>query len=281
MDQSPELDAQRANYFQGLIGVLRWIIELGRIDIMVAVSMLSRYLANPRVGHLEETLHIFAYLKCHERRAVVFDYTTPKFDRSRFTECDWSEFYPNAKEEEPPNAPELRGREVHMMCFVDADNAGCRETRQSHTSIIIYVQLTPVIWYSKRQNMVESSTFGLKTAVKQVEVLWYKLRMMGVPVDGPTNVFCDTLKKKHNAIAYHQTCEAIAAGIIHVAWEDGQLNLADVLTKLMPGPKLRGLGLLHRTAYGVCFISLIGQEMSYAALLSPQQCVCVSIYLNF
>ena len=64
---------------------------------MVAVLILFRYLANPHVEHLEETLHIFAYLKCHDRSAVVFDHTTPKYDSSRFTECDWSEFYPGAK----------------------------------------------------------------------------------------------------------------------------------------------------------------------------------------
>ena len=75
--------------------------------------------------------------------------------------------------------------------------------------------------------------------------------MMGVPVDGPTSVFCNNelvfknstepesiLKKKHNAIAYHRTLEAITGSIIHVAWEYGRFNLADVLTKLMPGPKL-------------------------------------------
>lgn len=65
LDKSSELDPTRANYFQGLIGVLRWIVELGRIDIAVSVSMLSRYLANPREGHLEEAFHIFAYLKKH------------------------------------------------------------------------------------------------------------------------------------------------------------------------------------------------------------------------
>ena len=77
---------------------------------------------------------------------------------------------------------------------------------------------------------------------------------MGVPIDGPTSVFCDnksifknstrpesTLKKKHNAIAYHGTDKAIAAGIIRIAWEDGWFNLADVLTKLMPDSKLRDL----------------------------------------
>lgn len=50
---------------------------------------------------------------------------------------------------------------------------------------------------------------------------------------GPMNVFCDNKSdKKHNVIAYHQTHEAIAAGIIQVAWEDGCFNIA-VLTKLI------------------------------------------------
>ena len=87
-----------------------------------------------------------------------------------------------------------------------------------------------------------------------VEGLRYKLRMMGVQVDGPTNVFCDnelvvknstkpesTLKKKHNAIAYHRVREAQAAGIVRIAKEDGETNLADVLTKCLPGPRLREL----------------------------------------
>ena len=112
LDRSPELDAKRANYYQGLIGVLRWTIKLGRVDIMVAISMLSRYLANPRVGHLEEVFHVFAYLKSHPKSAIVFDHTTPVFDESRFTPCDWKEYYPDAKEPEPPNAPELLGEAI-------------------------------------------------------------------------------------------------------------------------------------------------------------------------
>jgi hypothetical protein len=259
LDTTPELDPKQANYFQGLIGVLRWMVELGRIDIMVAVSMLSRYLASPRAGHLEEAIHIFAYLKAHDRSSVVMDDSLPSFDESRFVKCDWSEYYPGACEPEPPRAPELRGNSVTTTCFVDADHAGCQETRRSHTGIILFLQKAPISWYSKRQNTVESSTFGsefvaMKTAIEQCEALRYKLRMMGIPVDGATNVFCDnesvfknaskpesTLKKKHNAIAYHRTREAIAAGIVRLAWEDGRFNIADILTKLMPGPKLKAL----------------------------------------
>jgi hypothetical protein len=94
----------------------------------------------------------------------------------------------------------------------------------------------------------------MKTAIELVEGLRYKLRMMGVPLDGETNVFCDnesvfknstvpesTLKKKHNAIAYHRTREAQAAGIIRIAWESGDTNIADLLTKLLPRPRMHEL----------------------------------------
>ena len=90
LDASPELDARRASYYQGLIGILRWVVELGRVDILIPVAMLSRYLTAPRVGHLEEVLHIFAYLKRYNRSALVFDLGTPVFEGERFTKCDWS-----------------------------------------------------------------------------------------------------------------------------------------------------------------------------------------------
>jgi hypothetical protein len=90
---------------------------------------------------------------------------------------------------------------------------------------------------------------AMRIAVELIEALRYKLHLFGVPIEGSTNVFCDkneavtknaihpesTLKKKHNAIAYHRTREAGAAGTIRVTKEDGKTNfLADVLTKPLP-----------------------------------------------
>jgi hypothetical protein len=37
LDFSVELDSSKVNYYQGLIGILRWIVELGRIDLIVPV----------------------------------------------------------------------------------------------------------------------------------------------------------------------------------------------------------------------------------------------------
>jgi hypothetical protein len=55
-----------------------------------------------------------------------------------FPEFDWTEFYYEAKEAKPPNAPEPRGHAVQMNAFVDVDHAGNRMTRRSQTGILIY-----------------------------------------------------------------------------------------------------------------------------------------------
>jgi hypothetical protein len=259
VDSSPLLDDARTNYFQALIGVLRWICELGRIDILVDVSKLSRYLVAPRQGHLEQVLHVFAFLKRHPKSKIVFDDYTPPLAGLGYQAHDWSELYPGAAEVLPHNMPEARGRTVMTTCFVDADHAGCLATRRSQTGILIFLQNAPVMWYSKRQNTVESSTFGsefvaARIAVEMIEGFRYKLRMFGLPIDGPTNMFCDnqsvvlnatrlesTLKKKHCAVAYHRCRESQAAGITQWCHEPGETNLADILTKSLPGVRLQTL----------------------------------------
>jgi hypothetical protein len=41
LDVSPELNAETSNYYQSLIGVPRWAVEIGRINITTEVSMLA------------------------------------------------------------------------------------------------------------------------------------------------------------------------------------------------------------------------------------------------
>ncbi len=57
LDYSPFLSENAAIYYMELIGILRWAIELGRIDIMVDVSLLSSYSMQPRMGHLDQVFH--------------------------------------------------------------------------------------------------------------------------------------------------------------------------------------------------------------------------------
>ena len=53
MDSSAELGPFFLNYYETQVGVLRWMVELGGIDIITEVSMLASQLALPQEGHLE------------------------------------------------------------------------------------------------------------------------------------------------------------------------------------------------------------------------------------
>jgi hypothetical protein len=63
MDSSPELMPEDASYFQSLIGVLHWMVEIGRIDMITEVNMLATHMAMPIEGHLDCVFHIFGYLQ--------------------------------------------------------------------------------------------------------------------------------------------------------------------------------------------------------------------------
>ncbi len=75
--------------------------------------------------------------------------------------------------------------------------------------------------------------------------------MFRIPIEGPANTFVDnnsvvlnatvptsTLKWKHNSIACHRVCEAIATNVIRIAKVSGKKNIADILTKPLPANDL-------------------------------------------
>jgi hypothetical protein len=258
IDVTPELSVDEASYYQSLIGILRWIVELGRVDICCEVSLLSSHLALPRKGHLDAVFHIFGYLNQHSNSEMVFDPTEPVIEKDIFNLKDWStsESGLTLHEEMPYNMPEARGFGFTMRAFVDADHATDSITRRSRTGFLVYLNSAPIYWTSKKQISVETSSFGSEfTAMKQcteyIRGLRYKLRMMGIPCEGPTYVYGDnqsvlfnttipesTLKKKTQSIAYHFVREGAAKDEWRTAYVNTHFNPADLLTKpLPPGEK--------------------------------------------
>ena len=255
LDESNELDENETTWFQELIGILRWSVEIGRVDILTELSLLSAYQASPRQGHLQQLLRIFAYLKKKPKLSLYFDPTLPQIDESMFagaaTKEQFKEQYRDANEELPDHMPIPRGRQVEIFTFVDASHASNRVTRRSHTGFIIFLNRAPIIWHSKRQNTIESSTFSsefiaMKNCMEHIVALRFKLRMFGVPIEGPAHVLCDNqavvnnssklesiLNKKHCSIAYHAVRWAVTAGILRVGKIGTKENLADAMTKLL------------------------------------------------
>ena len=173
------------------------------------------------------------------------------YSNFRTKQEDFLEHYRHVAETMPHHQPRPRGRPVTTLAFVDASHAANIKTRKSHTGYIIFINQAPIIWYSKRQQTVETSSFSsefiaLKACTEAIVSLQFKLRRFGIPMVAghATKVLCDNkrvlnnsskvksvLNKKHNSLAYHYIRWAVAAGIITVGWISGNENLADVFTE--------------------------------------------------
>ena len=92
----------------------------------------------------------------------------------------------------------------------------------------------------------------MKTAVEALRGIRYKLRMMGVPLNGPTYVYGDnmsviyntsrpesTLKKKSNSICYDAVRETGASGKFLTTHCKTRDNCYDMMIKVLSGHKKR------------------------------------------
>ena len=101
---------------------MRWMIEIGRVDIATEVSMLSSFLSMPRVGHLEAAINIMGYLRLHHNSQLFLDPTYPVLDHSYFNDgAEWAELYGGATEAIPLNMPAPSWKDIDLR---DSDHAG-------------------------------------------------------------------------------------------------------------------------------------------------------------
>jgi hypothetical protein len=252
-DQSEPLDSECSLFYQHLIGVMRWMVQLGCIDIATEVSLLSSLLAFPREGHLETALHIMSYMNQKHNTRIIFDPTYPKIDMGQFPKYNWTEFYGNVKEAIPVDMSEPLGKDVDIRMICDSDHAGDKRTRSSCTGFLIFCNMALIDWVSKKQATIETSVFGaefvaMEHGIEKLQGLCYKLCMMGIPLTGPSYIFTDnksqvtnatipesTSKKKCNSICYHAVQESVAMGeslITHINSDD---DLSDLMTKVTHG----------------------------------------------
>ena len=142
---------------------------------------------------------MMGYLKWKHNSRLFFDPTYPYIDFDTFNDgAEWKTFYGNVTEAIPPNAPDTRGKPVDLRMWVDSDHSGDKTTRRSRTGYFIFMNTALIDWLSKKQATIESSVFGaefiaMKTGVVELSVIRYKLRMLGVPLTGPTYIYGDNM----------------------------------------------------------------------------------------
>ena len=82
-------------WYLQLVGIFRWVVDIGRIRIFHDTSLMLQYQANTFIGYIEVIYHIFAYLKIHMNMGNIgYDLMGPNVDLSVFNDnADWTELY--------------------------------------------------------------------------------------------------------------------------------------------------------------------------------------------
>ena len=83
------LNGDKENDHHNPIGGFMWAVDLGYIEIYVEVDLISHYLAQPLKGQLDQSLHIFSYLKSYYHSKVVFDSNTVSGKDNQLNRADW------------------------------------------------------------------------------------------------------------------------------------------------------------------------------------------------
>ena len=164
-------------------------------------------------------------------------------------EPDFGNQYADFVEDMDNKLPVQKMEELPITIFVDSNHGHDLVTEKSISGIIAFVGRTPIVWHSKRQGSVQSSTFGaefiaLKKGVEEAITIRYYLRSMGVKISQPTVIYGDNLsaikntirpgsplKKKYLALSYHFCREHFSAGIVDSRKIDSKFNFADPFTK--------------------------------------------------
>ena len=250
LDDSELLDQTDIQKYQSLIGALQWTITLGRFDIATAVMTMSGFRAAPRVGHLERVKRIVGYLVKMKQGVIRVRTDEPDYSTIPPQNYDWEyTVYGKVEEQLPRDAPPAKGRRVVHTAYVDANLMHDLSTGRSVTGVLHFFNQTPIDWFSKKQPTAETATYGsefvaAKTAAQQSMGLRIFLRYLGVEVHGSSYMFGDNgsvvtsssiphspLKKRHLALSYHFTREAIASKAVRFHFIPGDVNPADILSK--------------------------------------------------
>ncbi|RSH90639.1 hypothetical protein EHS25_001244 [Saitozyma podzolica] len=208
--------------YQEIVGSLQWIATCTRPDLAFAASWLARYTSAPTAGHLKVALEVIDHLGSTRNMRLTLGGKTAK--------------------------AELEG-------WVDADWGGCHDTRRSTTGHIFMLGGSAIVWTSRRQATVASSTVEAEyVAVSEAarEAVWLKglLDELGVTPKEPTPLWCDNQgairlarnpgthrRTKHIAIRWHLIRELIEDGVVRLGYVPTASQVADIFTKaLLPAP---------------------------------------------
>jgi hypothetical protein len=179
--------------------------------------------------------------------AIIPKVTTkqePDFD------YDWSRtVYGDLKKMKSEDSPEPLGNFVIMSHYVDANLMHDIITGKSVTDILHLVNKTPLEWYSKKQPIIETATYGAEfvasqTCIEQIFDLCTTVRYLSVPIcnkrctfGGNKSLYNSStqvsakLHKCYTILSFHQIREYNASKMVGFYFIFGESNKSNILSK--------------------------------------------------
>lgn len=222
-DTSPK---QFQKEYLSKFGSLNYLPSMTRVDLAYAASLYGRFNANPKQAHLDAIIQAYAYAKGTATAGITY-----------------------RKQQVPA-----------LLGYVDADWAGCPDTRRSTTGYIFTLAGGPISWSSTAQRVVAQSTceaeyMALGDAVK--EAVWIKnfindlnvsIQFDSIPIHVDNEAAIRLSKNpefhqrsKHIDLRHHFIREHVQDGTITIRWISGKDNPADMLTKALDPVKFEGI----------------------------------------
>jgi len=219
IDRNHQISAESRDSFnketyQRLVGRLIYLCHT-RPDISYAVSVVSRYMHDPRTGHMELVHRILRYLKGTPGRGLWFK----------------------------------KNMHLDLEGFCDADWASSRDDRRSTSGYCVFVGGNLVSWRSKKQAVVARSTAEAEyraMALSLCEMLWLKdlLKELRVLRNETMMLHCDNVaainiannpvqfdRTKHVEIDRFFIKEKLDSGALRLEYVKSRSQLADCFTK--------------------------------------------------
>ncbi|GJU36995.1 retrovirus-related pol polyprotein from transposon TNT 1-94, partial [Tanacetum coccineum] len=215
LDEDTQGKAVDPTHYRGMIGTLMYLTA-SRPDLTFVVCMCARYQAKPTEKHLHAVKRIFKYL------------------RGTINQGLW---YP-------------KDSSIALTAYVDADHAGCQDTRRSTSGCMQLLGDRLVSWSSKRQKSVAiSSTEAEYIAMSGccAQILWMRSQLTDYGLGfNKIPMYCDNKsvialccnnvqhsRSKHIDIRFHFIKEQVENGVVELYFVNTEYQLADIFTKAL------------------------------------------------
>jgi len=214
----------------------KWASNLCRPDITHAVQQYAMFQAKLRKNQLQAMLRVWEFIKMFLMKVIFVNLRPTKFlAKPHDVNVPFlKEIYPDAEELmlPVPDTDEVMG-DIQLWAYVNAGLHSDKQNEQACTGVVVCIGNILVLYISKMQMSVKTSTYGaefaaMKKVIEELIGVCAMLREMGFTI-GVSRILCDNaafvtlacnlnglLKRCLTALAYHLIQETLAIGTVEL-----------------------------------------------------------------